>query len=219
MLWLPTSASLAHQESRLVSQAIEDFLKIQTQGLPGQISYAVTPLDPRNKLTPCKDFSVSLIPGGRLWGRTSVMVSCQNENGWKIHVPVRISVHSDYLVTARPLSQGQVINENDLTHNHGDLTTLPDGLLTDARQAIGRSTVQSLPAGRPLRGDLLRQAAAVHQGQNVKVRATGPGFQVTGGDGRALNTAADGQVVQVRMANGHIVNGIGRAGGIVEVSY
>ena len=107
----------------------------------------------------------------------------------------------------------------DLSRNHGELTALPDGLLTDPFQAIGRSASISLPAGRPLRGDMLRQVAAVQQGQSVKVLATGPGFQVTGGDGRALNTAADGQVVQVRMANGHIVSGLARVGGTVEVSY
>ena len=76
-----------------------------------------------------------------------------------------------------------------------------------------------MPAGRPLRGDMLRQAAAVQQGQNVSVISKGPGFQVTGSNGRALNTAGDGQIAQVRMANGHVVSGIARVGGVVEVSY
>ncbi len=209
----------AFQESPPVIKAVEDFLKIQTQGLPGQVSFAITPLDPRNHLMPCKEFAVSLTPGSRLWGNTSVMVRCQNEGGWKIYVPLRIRVQGEYLVTARALTQGQTLSESDLTRNTGDLTALPDGLLTDMNQAMGRTTRQSLPAGRPLRGDMLRQANAVQQGQSVKVIAQGVAFQVSSGDGRALNTASEGQVVQVRMANGHTLSGIARTGGIVEISF
>ena len=217
-LMIVTSAQ-AFQESPPVIKAIEEFLKIQTQGLPGQVSFAITPLDPRNRLMPCKEFAVSLTPGGRLWGNTSVMVRCQSEGGWKIYVPLRIRVHGEYLVTARALTQGQTLSEADLTRNTGDLTALPDGLLTDIRQAMGRTATRSLPAGRPLRGDMLQQAAAVQQGQSVKVIAKGVAFQVTNGDGRALNTASEGQVAQVRMANGHILSGIARAGGVVEISF
>lgn len=216
---LITTSAQAFQESLPVTRAIENFLKIQTQGLPGQTSFTITPLDPRNNLAPCKDFSIALTPGSRLWGHTSVMVRCLNEGGWKIYVPLRIRVQGEYLVTARALSQGQSVSEADLTRNNGDLTALPDGLLTDMTQAIGRVVTQSLPAGRPLRGDLLRQAAAVQQGQSVKVLAKGTRFQVTRGDGRALNNATEGQVAQVRMSNGQIISGIARAGGVVEISY
>lgn len=216
---LTSQPGLAFQDSLPVRKAVEEFLKIQTQGLPGQASFSITPLDPRNKLTPCKDFSVAMTPGARVWGRTSVVVSCQAEGGWKIHVPVKISVVGNYLVTARSLMQGQAVTETDLAQHSGDLTSLPDGILTETDQAVGRSAAQSMPAGRPLRSYMLRQAVAVKQGQSVKVISKGPGFQVTGGDGRALNNASDGQVAQVRMANGHIVSGIARSGGIVEVLY
>ena len=209
----------AHQDPLPVRQAVEDFLKIQTQGLPGQASFTISPMDPRNNLMPCKDFDVAMTPGSKLWGRTSVTVRCQGEGGWKIFVPAQIHVVGNYLVTARALSQGQTVVEADLTRNSGDLTSLPDGILTEMNQAVGRSAAQSVPAGRPLRGDMLRQTTAVQQGQSVKVISKGPGFQVTGGDGRALNNAIDGQVVQVKMANGHIVSGIARPGGVVEVTY
>lgn len=218
LLMFVTSAQ-AFQASPPVIKAVEDFLKIQTQGLPGQVSFAITPLDPRNHLMPCKEFAVSLSPGGRLWGNTSVLVRCQSEGGWKIYVPLRIRVQGEYLVTARALTQGQTLTESDLARNTGDLTALPDGLLTDLNQAQGRTTTRSLPAGQPLRGDMLRQASAVQQGQSVKVIAKGVDFQVSSGDGRALSTASEGQVVQVRMANGHIVSGIARANGVVEISF
>jgi flagella basal body P-ring formation protein FlgA len=65
---------------------------------------------------------------------------------------------------------------------------------------------------------MLRAQAAVMQNQNVKLVSSGRGFSVTA-DGRALNNAAEGQLVQVRIASGSVVSGTARAGAIVEVSY
>lgn len=220
LLWLASGRfALAYQDPLLVERAVMDFLAVQTQGLPGQVSFKVTPPDPRNNLAPCPSLGVELTPGARLWGRGSVLVQCQVAGGWKIYVPVLVRVQGQYLRIARALILGQVLTDADLTLATGELTALPDGILTDVRQAVGRSAVRSLPAGQPLRGDMLRQAWALQQGQTVKVVSTGPGFQVTAGDGRALNHAAEGQVAQVRMPNGHVVSGLARAGGVVEVSY
>lgn len=209
----------ARQDPGPVKKAIEDFLHIQVKGLPGQANFRVGHIDPQNNLAPCSAFEISLPPGARAWGNTNVNVKCQSEGTWSIFVPVQIRVMGDYLVSARPLAQGQVISEADITKNHGDLAGLPSGILTDPSQAIGKISSLSITSGRPLRNDMLRQAMVVQQGQGVKVISKGPGFQVTGGEGRALNNAIDGQVVQVRMANGHVVSGIARAGGVVEVTY
>ena len=198
---------------------MEDFLHIQTKGLPGQVSFTIGSIDPQNNLIPCPALDVSLPPGARAWGNTNVTVRCQVENGWKIFVPVQIRIISEYLVTTRQLSQGQVLVETDLAKSRGDLAGLPAGIVTEIPQAVGKSLAISIAAGQPLRNDMLKQALVVQQGQGVKVLSKGPGFQVTGGDGRALNNAIDGQVVQVRIGNGHIVSGIARPGGIVEVTY
>jgi len=44
------------------------------------------------------------------------------------------------------------------------------------------------------------------------------GFRVTS-EGRALNAAADGEPVRVRMGTGQVVSGTARNGGVVEVRY
>lgn len=209
----------ARQETGPVKKAVEDFLQIQTRGLPGQASFVIGNIEAQNNLAPCPAFEVSLPPGARAWGNTNVNVRCQVENGWSIFVSVRIRVIGEYLVTTRPLSQGQVIVETDLARSRGDLTSLPAGIVTEITQAVGKSMAISVSSGQPLRNDLLKQPMVVQQGQSVRVLSKGPGFQVTSGDGRALNNAIDGQVVQVRIANGHVVSGIARPGGVVEVSY
>lgn len=209
----------ARQEPGPVKKAVEEFLQIQTKGLPGQVSFTIGNIEPQNNLTPCPVFDVSMAPGARAWGNSNVTVRCQMENGWKLFVPVQIRIVGEYLVTNRPLAQGQVLVEADLTKSRGDLASLPSGIITDAAQAVGKSMAVSIAPGQPLRSDMLKQALVVQQGQGVKVLSKGPGFQVTGGDGRALNNAVDGQVVQVRIGNGHVVSGIARPGGIVEVTY
>lgn len=58
----------------------------------------------------------------------------------------------------------------------------------------------------------------VQQGQSVKLLLAGAGFTVSN-EGRALNNATQGQVVQVRTASGQLVSGVARSGGVVEVAY
>ena len=100
----------------------------------------------------------------------------------------------------------------------GNLSTLPTNILTDQAQAIGKTVKNSFAAGLPLRSDLLIAPWAVQQGQSVKTVSNGPGFSVSS-EGKALNNAVDGQVVQVRTASGQTVSGIARMGGVVEVTH
>ena len=209
----------ARQETAPVKAAIEDFLRIQIKGLPGEASFSIGTIEAQNNLASCPSLAVSLPPGARAWGHTNVLVRCQADGGWSIFVAVQVRVLADYLVTVRPLTQGQVVAEADLVKIRGDLTDLPTGILTESAQAIGKTVVQSVSSGRPLRSDMLRLALAIQPGQSVKVVAKGQGFQVAGGEGRALSGAAEGQLVQVRLPQGRVVSGIARTGGVVEIAY
>ena len=208
----------ARQDPAPVRKAVEDYLRVQTRGLPGQASYTIGNFDPNNNLMPCPALEVAQAPGARPWGRTSVTVRCAQQGGWSVFVPVHIRIVADFVVAARPLAQGQVIADSDLSRQNGDLSDLPSGVLTDERQAVGRTATMPIPAGRPMRADMLKQAAVVQQGQSVKVISQGPGFQVAN-EGRALNSAVEGQVVQVRLGNGQIISGIARGPGQVVVTY
>lgn len=212
------SAALARQDPATVRTAIENHLRIQTKGLPGQVSFTVGALDPNNQLISCETLDVSQAPGARAWGRTNVTVRCLAPANWSMFVPVHIRVVTDYLIAARPLAQGQAVAPTDLARQRGDLSDLPAGVLTDESMAVGRTVTMSITAGRPLRADMLRQAMVVLQNQTVQVVSKGPGFQVSN-EGKALTNGLDGQVIQVRLANGQVVSGIARVGGVVEVNY
>jgi len=219
-LLLAGLALLAHarQEPAEVKRVIEDFLRVQTRGLPGQASFTVGAIDPNNHLAPCPALEAFLPAGGRPWGRINVGVRCQVQGGWSLYVPAQVRVVGDYFVTARPLARGQAITAADLARRSGDLAELPAGVVTEEAQAVGKTLNISVQSGQTLRSDILRAPAAVQQGQSVRIVSKGKGFQVAT-EGKALNNAADGQVVQVRTASGQTISGIARPGGTVEVTY
>lgn len=208
----------AQQDPAPVKKAIDNWLKIQTKGLPGQVSWEIGGLDPSNQLSSCSAFDINRPAGARSWGRTNLVVRCLGEAGWRIHIPVHIRVKADYLVSARPIAQGQNIVAEDLATELGDLSELPGNILTDSGLAVGKTAASAIPAGRPLRADMLRAQTVVRQGQSVKVISRGPGFAVAN-EGRALNNATEGQVVQVRLGSGQVVSGTAGASGTIEVNY
>lgn len=215
MAQVPTPA---RQEPATLRQLVENFLQVQTAGLPGAATISVGNVDPRLNLPACVAPEAFLPNGSRLWGKTTVGVRCAAPGSWTIYLSATVKVVGDYIVTATPLAQGQQIGPTDLAKVKGDLTSLPNGIITDASQAIGRTISASLPLGSPLRTDLLRAQQAIQQGQVVRLVSSGAGFQVTA-EARALNNANEGQVAQVRTSSGHVVIGIAKAGGMVEVTY
>ena len=58
----------------------------------------------------------------------------------------------------------------------------------------------------------------MRQGQRVKVISRGEGFEVAN-EGEALNDAAQGQIVRIKLGNGQVVKGIVDAAGSVVVSF
>lgn len=201
----------------VIRKAVEEHLQVQIKGLPGKASYTVGPIAAAN-LPPCDGVEASTSPGASPWGRGSVTVRCVSGATWTLLVPVRIRVIGNYVVNARPLGAGQVINDADLVYQSGDLGGLPAGVLTDTAQAVGQVSRVALPAGRPLRADMLKEQTVIRQGQTVKVVSRGKGFEVSN-EGRALTNATVGQVVQVRLGSGQVVSGIADANGTVEVAF
>lgn len=201
-----------------IEQAIASFLDTQMKSLPGKATYRIGSINASGLPEGCLAISVTMDATARAWGKTHVNVHCTSDNPWRIYVPVEIHVLAAYVVSTRPLSAGQLISATDIALHPGDLAELPQGTLTDLAQALGQISRISLPANRPLRADMLRQPQIITQGQNVKINSGGVGFQVSS-DGRALNNAATGQLVRVRLASGQTVSGVAQANGTVTVTY
>lgn len=217
LFFLLAIPALSNAQSSL-TDTLEHYLRTQTQGLPGKVSYSIGQLDSRTQLTPCNAFEPFLPAGSRLWGKATVGVRCLGPSAWTIYIPVQVNVLGNYLVTTRSMSAGQLVGAGDFVSRSGDLGSLPANILTDQAQALGKTVKNGIAAGQPLRSDFLIAPWAVQQGQSVKLVSKGSGFSVSS-EGKALNNAVDGQVAQVRTGSGQTVSGIARPGGVVEVSY
>lgn len=218
LLMLPTGLAGAQQAPAPVAAVVDSLLARETAGLPGEVSLEVGALDDRNQLPACEALEAFLPAGVRAWGQISVGVRCLAPVAWTVYMPVRVSVLTDYLITARAIRPGQIIGPSDIERKRGDLAALGDRTLTEPEQALGHNARHAVAAGQPLRAHMLRLPDAIRQGQTVRVLGIGERFQVAN-EGRAMNRAADGETVRVRLANGQVISGIARIGGVVEVRF
>jgi flagella basal body P-ring formation protein FlgA len=217
-LALAQQTASPRQDLVALRQVAEQYLRTQAAGLPGQVAITVGALDPRMSLAACGAPQAFQQPGARAWGKTTVGLRCAAPSAWTIYVQAQVSVLADYVAAAVPLAQGQPIEQGQLVMMKGDIAAMPNGIVTDMAQAVGRSAIVSLASGTPLRLDALRSKPVVQQGQLVRVVSAGAGFRVSA-EARAIGNAADGQVVQVRTPGGAIISGVAKAGGLVEVVF
>jgi flagella basal body P-ring formation protein FlgA len=206
----------ARQDGAALRKLAEGYLQAQSAGLPGKVTIRMGAVDPRLSLPACPAPEAFQQPGARPWGKTTVGVRC-TAPAWSMFLQAQVSVIADYVTAAVPLAQGQAIDAGQLTTMQGDLAALPNGIITDMAQAVGRTPTVSLPAGTPLRLDALKSQPVVQQNQAVRIVSRGENFSVSG-EGKAIGNAGEGQVVQVRTPRGAIVSGTARPGGIVEVT-
>ena len=203
------------QDGDSVRAAALTFLTQQAAGLPGKADITVTPVFPRG-LAACSTLEPFLPAGSRIWGRTTVGVRCSGERPWTLYLQARVSVMATYYLAARAVAPGEVLTAADLSPRDGDLTAMPQAIVTDPSQAVGAVTLSRLAAGLPLRTDMLRGAGAVVIGQSVHVVTNGAGFSISA-EGSVMNNAAPGQQVRVKTAGGQIISGVVKDGSTVEI--
>ena len=204
------------QDGESIRVAALNFLQQQAAGLPGKVEITVTPVFPRG-LAACSALDPFMPTGARLWGRMTVGVRCVGERPWTLYVQARVSINATFYTAARAIAPGEVLSNADLVARDGDITAMPQAIVTDPAQAVGAVALSRVPAGLPLRTDMLRAASSVAIGQNVHVVAGGSGFSISA-EGTAMNNAAPGQQVRVKTAGGQIITGIVKDSQTVEIA-
>jgi flagella basal body P-ring formation protein FlgA len=214
-LFLHIATAAAQQDHAQLKAAVTAFIQQQTAGLPGKTTFSVDEIDRRVTLRTCSNIEVFLPAGSQLIGRVSVGVRCNEANSWSIFVPVQIKISRDLIISARPLTTGQVVHEEDIARQATE-TTQNIGL-TDASLVIGKVLRYSIAARYIMREDMLRSPYFVKQGQAVQLSVQGSGF-VLSSSGIALNNAGEGEAVQVRTNAGRVIGGIASGDGVVRIN-
>lgn len=204
----------AIQDHAQIKNVVAAFVQQQTAALPGKATYKVEDIDRRIALPECARLEAFLPGGSQLIGKTSVGVRCLEKNGWEIFVPVQIKLSLNLLVSARQLSLGHTLREEDLSSQTTEISRA--GGFTDPKQVLGKILRYSITAGQILREDMLRPPYSVSQGQTVRLSVQGSGFTIRH-EGVALNNASEGQTVQIRTSTGRVISGIAAASGVVQI--
>jgi flagella basal body P-ring formation protein FlgA len=214
---MPNAAANAagSQDGDSIRAAALAFLQQQAAGLPGKVEITVMPAFPRG-LAACDTLEPFMPTGARLWGRTTVGVRCAGEHPWTLYLQARVALNATYFLAARAIAPGEVLTAADLVARDGDLASMPQAVVTDPAQAVGATTLSRVPAGLPLRTDMLRSASSVAIGQTVHVVTNGTGFAISA-EGSVMNNAAPGQQVRVKTAGGQIISGIVKDSQTVEI--
>ncbi|MEY3288956.1 MAG: flagellar basal body P-ring formation protein FlgA [Pseudomonadota bacterium] len=173
--------------------------------------------DPQLSLVSCESLEFFLPTGSNQRGNMRLGARCTAPQVWSLYLGASILQPVTHYITLRAMDKGQTVNPNDLMATSVYEHNPPTGLINDIQQLAGRTLVRPLPAGASLRNNDLRIEPTLIRGQTVKIIATGKGFGITY-EGKSLANAAAGETVQVRTQSNHIINGIARTGGIVEVS-
>ncbi len=197
--------------------AMEDsvlrFVRAHTSGIAGRVDIQIDTPEARLRSLACASFEPFLPAGARLWGRATIGVRCAG-GGATVFVAVRIRVFAPAVVAVRPLAAGQILSADDLRVEETEVSQ--PGFLSRVEQAAGQRLSVAVNAGFPVKQEMIRQRQVVTQGDTVKLRIAGPGFEITA-EGIASSHAIDGQSVQVRLESGRIVTGTARPGRVVEV--
>lgn len=218
-----SNASAADTHAQ-IAQAVRQFLQTQTAGYPGEVLIQLQPLDARIKVASCEHIEAFSLPSSRLWGKSHVGVRClqlappELTTPWKLYVQADIQIFGDYAVLAMPVSQGSRLSADMVNMQHGDLSKLPANVITDRAVLEGKQALMNMPLGTVLRPEMLKALPVVLQGQTVQVVSRGEGFVVST-DGTAMQAAAVGQLVEVKVSSGQTVKGVAQASGKVEVAF
>jgi flagella basal body P-ring formation protein FlgA len=175
---------------------------------PLRMEVSVGTLDSRLRLAPCTHVEPYIPVGMRLWGRTRLGLRCTDGGGrWNVFLPVTIKAFGPAWVLRDNVIAGSLLTANDAVEAEADWAAEPSPVVADPALWVGQTAAHSLAAGQPLRQSMVKPAQVFAAGAQVRVVASGPGFEVIS-DAQAMTPGVVGQPVRLRMENGHITTGI-----------
>jgi len=167
------------------------------------------------KWTSCKQPRAQIARQGVPVGRVSLSLRCMDPR-WLGSIQVTVGAKRSHLAASRALQAGSTLDGGEFVTVESDWSSLPDAVVTDPDQALGKTLVRSIAAGTPLSLNLLRQTSVIKTGERVRVQMSGSNFVVSG-EGQALQAGAIGEQVRIKMANGQAVSATVLRQGVVEV--
>ena len=197
----------------------ESFIAHYPYESPYPPSFKLGHLDSRLRLKACHEaLSVEFSRRDQVFGNTALTVRCPIEGGWKIHLPAKIDVFDDVVVTAKPLLKGQKIDDSAIRFQKHNIARLNNGYYSKHSALHQLEARRNLARGAVLTPSNLSPELLVRSGQQVTLVLDYHGLQIRS-TGKALRSATLGQLVKVRNSQSQkIVEGVVAGEGLVRIS-
>ena len=192
----------------------QQFAEASQAGTGATFSYGQ--IDRKLQLKSCPQTPIPSWMANKMQGNTAVDLACP-PLGWRARVPVKVSYETRVVVLRRPVMAGTTLTADDVTLAPMQAGTL-GSFLQNTADVIGKSVHQGLPAGMPLRRTQVAFPLLVKSGQKVQIIASDGSFLVSS-EATATRSAAEGDVLPVRLPNGRVVSGVVNTTGDVIVRF
>jgi flagella basal body P-ring formation protein FlgA len=152
-------------------------------------------------------------------GLSRIAVEAKTEDGESVQIQL-VSSLDEFMyvpVASRPLSVGNVVNQNDLVMARLDMTRIPRDVAAQSEGVVGHTIKRGIGVGDLFRAPDLSLPFDVTAGSSVTLRYVGRGFKATA-SGSALEAGRVGGAIRVRNESSkRIVEGTVVEPGLVEV--
>lgn len=206
------------EDHEQIRRAAENAVRQERSGVSGeQIKVTAGELDQRLRLPRCPAPLRAVVPEAARATRVSVEVRCDAATRWKVYVPVQVTAKRPIVVTARALSRGNVLTDDDVILADRDAIAPGYAWITAVDLAVGRTLRRSVGAGTPITANLLDAPVIVRRGQQVTLEVRSGALAVRSA-GVAEADGALGEVIPVtNLRSGKKVQGIVRSEKSVQI--
>ena len=217
--WAQSGSAVDHFAREWLEQSLATAPIKSPNALPLRPEVVVGSLDPRLQLAPCARVEPYLPQGAQLWGRSRIGLKCvEGPVAWNVFLPVTVKAWGPGWVVKRTIQANAPITTADVELvAQVDWADQRASVLPNLEQWQGMLAAYTLMPGHVIRENNVRQPQVFGAGSQVRVVATGQGFQLTS-SGEAMTNGYVGQVARIKLDNGKVVSGKVRTGGSVEVA-
>ena len=218
------TADPEHQAVASIVAAAETHIRELHADSPG-LSVEVRNPDPRLRLAKCPhELHAEAAAGSAVIGRSTIVVRCDSDKPWRLHLMAEISLETEIWVLARDVKRDQLLTRDLLVKQS---VTLGRGmsphrragsLIEQPETRVGEVFTRAASAGEPLGDRLLKPRELVDRNAQVRIRRVGSGLAVEA-TGVALDGGAMGERVRVRsLSSGRTIEALVADQDLVEVS-
>lgn len=184
------------------------------------IQVSLTSLNKQLSLSQCgQALQVNMAPGAKLLGNSSLTVSCDSPQKWKIHVAAHIDGKVNALVARYPIPRGTMVQERDLEFVLQRYSQLNHGYYGSANLLNNMEAKRNIKAGQIITPNMLKAQKLVLRGQHITIIAQNGGLNLRV-KGKALMDGQQGQTIKVENLNSKkLIYARVISSGVVKVNF